>query len=216
MTPSAPDSSPGAADEGRTRLESPSQTAGPYVHIGLVPNLAGIPAFGGVDPGASVARGPVDGEPITVRVRVVDGAGETLRDALVESWQADARGLFASPEETRGAADPNFVGWARRAADPETGELVLDTIRPGRVPWHDGRPQAPHLTLWIVARGINLGLHTRVYFADETEANAEDPVLALIDPPERAGTLIAQREADGAFRFDVHLQGEAETVFLDV
>jgi protocatechuate 3,4-dioxygenase alpha subunit len=158
-------------------------------------------------------REGVRGERIAIQGRVLDGEGEPLRDAVLELWQADAAGLHPSPHETRGRADPAFAGWGRSAADPETGLWRFETVRPGRVPWPDGRLQAPHAALWIMARGINAGLLTRIYFAEEEEANAEDPLLALVEPARRR-TLLARREA-GAHRLDIHLQGERETVFLD-
>ena len=96
----------------------------------------------------------------------------------------------------------------------ETGECVFETIKPGRVPFPDGRLMAPHITVWIVARGINVGLHTRMYFGDEETANGEDPVLARIEHRVRVPTLIAARAGD-TYNFDVHLQGEKETVFFD-
>lgn len=195
--------------------ESPSQTAGPYVHIGLTPNLSGI---GGVYPAdlglAPLYREGAAGEKITVEGRVLDGEGAPLRDALVEAWQADAHGLHASPMETRGTADPHVIGWGRSACD-KTGRYRFQTIKPGPVPAADGRPQAPHITLWIVARGINLGLHTRLYFADEAEANAADPLLARIDPPSRRETLLAQRSGE-TYTLDIRIQGERETVFFDI
>jgi protocatechuate 3,4-dioxygenase alpha subunit len=194
--------------------ETPSQTAGPYIHIGLTPNFCGIGGVFGHDLGAVMVNDKTRGERIRLVIRVFDGAGAPLRDALVEIWQADAGGLYSSPSETRGTADPNFSGWGRCPTDMETGECVFETIKPGRVPFRDGRPMAPHVSLWIVARGINLGLHTRLYFADEKKANDEDPILALIEHRSRAETLIAEREGD-AYRFDIHLQGEKETVFFD-
>ena len=78
---------------------------------------------------------------------------------------------------------------------------------------------APHVTLWIVARGINNALSTRLYFGDEAAANAEDPVLRIIEQPERRKTLIARHEMrDGKpiYILDIHLQGAQETVFFDV
>lgn len=156
------------------------------------------------------------GERITIRGSVHDGLGTPLKDALVEIWQADAAGLYASPQETRGQADPNFSGWGRSAGDLESGEFVFETIKPGQVPYPDGRIQAPHISFWIVARGINLGLHTRLYFDDEGEANAADPMLSRIELRQRLATLIAISEARGVYRFDIHLQGLAETVFFDI
>ena len=195
--------------------ESASQTAGPYVHIGLMPNFSGIAGVFGTDLGAIMVDEKTRGERIDVKMRVFDGADKPLTDALVEIWQADADGLYNSPSETRGTADPNFTGWGRLATDMTTGECVFRTIKPGRVPYRDGRLMAPHITVWIVARGINIGLHTRMYFGDEEAANAEDPVLALIEDRTRVPTLIASRDGD-LYTFDIRLQGERETVFLDI
>ena len=195
--------------------ETPSQTAGPYVHIGLVPNWLGIGGVYPSDPGARTIVGPVAGEEITVSGTIFDGTGAPVRDALVEIWQADAHGVHHGPGDPRDA-DPGFAGWARQGVDMETGLFTFGTVKPGRVPFPDGRMQAPHIGLWIVARGINLGLHTRLYFEDEAEANAEDPLLARIDQPDRRRTLLATREAGGRYRFDIRLQGPGETVFLDI
>ncbi|MFD1745481.1 protocatechuate 3,4-dioxygenase subunit alpha [Rhizobium helianthi] len=196
--------------------ESPSQTAGPYVHIGCTPNFTGIHGVYETDLGAGpLVNEKTKGERITIRGRVIDGSGTPLKDALVEIWQADADGLYNSPSETRGTADPNFLGWGRCPADMTSGEFRFETIKPGRVPFRDGRLMAPHVTLWIVARGINIGLHTRMYFSDEEQANAEDPVLARIEHRVRVPTLIGQREGD-TVTFDIHLQGENETVFFDI
>ncbi|WP_425037993.1 protocatechuate 3,4-dioxygenase subunit alpha [Primorskyibacter sp. S187A] len=195
--------------------ETPSQTAGPYVHIGCTPDVAGLGIYGS-DLGATMKRGPVQGEEITINGTIFDGMGAPLRDAMIEIWQADHAGLFASANETRGQADPNFTGWGRCASDLETGAFRFETVKPGRVPFPDGRLQAPHITAWIVARGINIGLHTRLYFADEPEANATDPLLARIEHRSRVATLLAQPEGPGAYRFDIHLQGPSETVFFDI
>ncbi|SDW47047.1 protocatechuate 3,4-dioxygenase, alpha subunit [Albimonas donghaensis] len=196
--------------------ETPSQTAGPYVHIGLTPNFSGIEGVYPEDLGRAVFDPGAQGERVTIRGCVRDGAGTPVRDALVEIWQADAAGLHAGIGEPRGVADGAFGGFGRAAADGDTGEWMFETLRPGRVPFKDGRLMAPHITFWIVARGINIGLHTRMYFPDEASANAEDPVLARIDPPARAETLIAAQEGPGVYRFDIRLQGERETVFFDI
>lgn len=195
--------------------ESASQTAGPYVHIGLTPNFAEI---GGVYPddlGTSMVNDRTRGERITIAGHVFDGTGTPLKDALIEIWQADVAGLYNSPSEVRGSADPNFTGWGRCPTDMTTGEFRFETVKPGRVPYPDGRMQAPHVTFWIVARGINIGLQTRMYFGDEEQANAEDPILGRIEHRVRVPTLIAQRDGD-VYRFDIHLQGEKETVFFDI
>jgi protocatechuate 3,4-dioxygenase alpha subunit len=198
-----------------TLKESASQTAGPYVHIGLTPNFSGIGGVYEHDLGATMVNEKTLGRRIVLTGRVLDGTGTPLKDALIEIWQADAAGLYNSPSELRGSADPNFSGWGRCATDGETGEYRFETIKPGRVPFKDGRLMAPHVSVWIVARGINLGLNTRLYFGDEEVANAEDPVLARIEHRVRVPTLIAAMDGD-SYRFDIHLQGEKETVFFDI
>ncbi|WPZ12990.1 protocatechuate 3,4-dioxygenase subunit alpha [Nitratireductor rhodophyticola] len=203
-----------AQDLGRLK-ESASQTAGPYVHIGLTPNFGGIEGVYRDDLGSKTVNAETKGERITVKIRIFDGTGSVLRDALVEIWQADADGLYNSPSETRGKADPTFHGWGRFPSDMETGEIAIETIKPGRVPFPDGRLMAPHISLWIVARGINLGLATRLYFSDEEAANAEDPVLTRLEHQNRVETLIARKEG-AHYLFDIHLQGERETVFFDI
>ncbi|MBF9030483.1 protocatechuate 3,4-dioxygenase subunit alpha [Rhodobacterales bacterium HKCCE3408] len=195
--------------------ESPSQTAGPYVHIGCVPNFSGIPGVYPEDLGTSLCTKDAKGTHITVKGTVYDGTGTALKDALIEVWQADANGIY-SAGDPRGPADPNFTGWGRSPGDYDTGEWVFDTVKPGRVPMHDGRLMAPHISLWVVARGINLGLQTRMYFPDEEAANAEDPILARIEHKNRVPTLIAKAEGDGIYRFDIRLQGDDETIFFDV
>lgn len=196
--------------------ESPSQTAGPYVHIGCTPQASGISGVYPQDLGATMITDPVAGHQITLSGQVIDGMGAPLRDVLLEIWQADAAGLFNTPQETRGQADPNFTGWGRCASDQATGEFAFQTVKPGPVPWRDGRPQAPHITVWIVARGINLGLQTRCYFEDEDKANNQDPVLQRIEHQFRRQTLIAKKTSDATYRFDIRLQGEEETVFFDI
>jgi protocatechuate 3,4-dioxygenase alpha subunit len=196
--------------------ESASQTAGPYVHIGCTPNFTGISGVYEKDLGSgSLVNAQTRGERITIRGHVYDGAGAPLRDALVEIWQADADGFYNSPSETRGRADPHFFGWARCPGDMQTGEFAFETIKPGPVPFRDGRLMAPHVNFWIVARGINLGLNTRMYFSDEEEANVADPILSRIEHRARIATLIGKREG-GTVTFDIHLQGENETIFFDI
>jgi len=195
--------------------ESASQTAGPYVHIGLTPGFAEIGHVYSEDLGTHMVNDKTKGERITVKMRVIDGANTPLKDALIEIWQADTDGLYNSPSEMRGAADPNFTGWGRKATDMVDGTCTFETIKPGRVPFRDGRQQAPHITVWIVARGINIGLHTRMYFADEKEANSEDPILQRLEHKNRIPTLLAKREGE-SYVFDIQLQGEHETVFFDI
>lgn len=195
--------------------ETASQTAGPYVHIGLTPNFSGIDGVYPGDLGHVMVNDKTKGERIIVTGTVIDGSGTPLRDCLVEIWQADAAGYYNSPADTRGDADPHFTGFGRCASDMQTGEFRFETIKPGAVPFIDGTPMAPHITFWIVARGINIGLHTRLYFADEEKANSADPMLSRIEHKMRVPTLLARRDGN-TYRFDIRLQGENETVFFDI
>jgi protocatechuate 3,4-dioxygenase alpha subunit len=194
--------------------ETPSQTGGPYVHIGLVPNFCGIGGVWAEDLGTRMVNEETRGERVTLTGQVLDGLETPLTDCVVEIWQADAEGLYPGPAEWRGTADPNFAGWGRCAADGN-GVFRFETIKPGRVPNPDGRLQAPHVSFWIVARGINIGLNTRLYFGDEPDTNAEDPILARIEHTARRDTLIAARDGN-AFTLDIRLQGPRETVFFDI
>jgi len=197
--------------------ETPSQTAGPYVHIGLAPGAAGFDIYR-EELGRDIAGPNAEGERIRVEGVVIDGAGSPIKDILLEAWQADAKGVHAHPEDGRAVAE-GFRGWGRVITDFETGEWAFDTVKPGRVMGRNGRLMAPHITLWLVARGINIGLNTRLYFDDEAEANAEDPVLNLIEWERRRATLLArrgERRGKAVYRFDIKLQGEDETVFFDI
>ena len=199
--------------------ETPSQTGGPYVHIGLLPQQANIEVFKNNFNNQLVQEKTL-GERIRLEGQVFDGLGLPLRDVLIEIWQADANGVYPSAADIQGkVVDPNFLGWGRTGADFETGFWSFNTIKPGVVPGRKGTTQAPHIALIIFARGINIGLNTRVYFEDEAEANAQDPVLKGIEWAPRRQTLIAKREErDGevVYRFDIRVQGEDETVFLDI
>ncbi|MGV6812000.1 MAG: protocatechuate 3,4-dioxygenase subunit alpha [Brevirhabdus sp.] len=196
--------------------ETPSQTAGPYVHIGCMPNFLGNGGNFATDLGAQMLGDGAKGQRITVKGRILDATNAPVKDAMIEVWQADAAGLFNSPKETRGTPDPAFAGFGRFATDFDTGTFTFDTIKPGRVPWRDGTLQAPHIAIWIVARGINLGLHTRMYFEDEREANREDPVLRRIEHRKRVPSLLAEEIEAGQYRFDIRLQGHGETIFFDI
>jgi protocatechuate 3,4-dioxygenase alpha subunit len=200
--------------------ETPSQTAGPYVHIGLIPAQAGFEIFANNFTGDIVTPN-TKGERIVIEGRVFDGAGHIAKDVLIETWQANAAGRYNHPADRQDRAlDGSFRGWARTGTDFETGIYTIRTIKPGSVAGRRGRKaMAPHVNFWIAARGINVGLATRMYLGDEDAANADDPVLNIIEQPERRKTLIAPKSVrDGRtiYTFDIYLQGERETVFFDV
>ena len=199
------------------RQETPSQTAGPYVYIGLIPHQAGFDIF--ENNFSNVLAG--EGERIRIEGRVLDGLGAPCRDVLLEIWQANTAGRYAhSADRQYTAPGASFRGWGRTGTDFETGLWWFETVKPGPVLGrHGDKPMAPHINLWLVSRGINIGLSTRIYFDDETASNADDPVLRMLDPAVRRETLLARREErDGTavYVFDVRLQGERETVFFDI
>lgn len=177
---------------------TPHQTIGPFFHCAL-------PFDGGAE---LVDRD----DPRAIRVvgRVVDGAGEPVSDAMLEVWQADPDGRYATPEDRR---DVRFCGFGR-ISTAEDGTYELVTLKPGSVPGPNGTRQAPHLELAIFARGLLKHLVTRVYFPEDGDAFAADPVLRLVGSSVRE-RLIAARE-NGGYRFDVRLQGDRETPFLEV
>lgn len=200
--------------------ETPSQTAGPYVHIGLIPHQAGFEIF--KNNFVNVLAGAATrGERITIEGRIIDGTGAPLRDALIEVWQANSEGRYNHPADTqKKKLDDGFRGWGRTGTDFKTCLYTFETIKPGPVIARTGaKSMAPHINFWIVARGINIGLSTRMYFSDEAAANATDPVLNLIEQEARRSTLIAQRsvrQGKVVYTFDIVLQGERETVFFNV
>jgi protocatechuate 3,4-dioxygenase alpha subunit len=200
--------------------ETPSQTAGPYVHIGLIPNQAGFDIFANNFSG-NIAGPEVAGERIMIEGRVFDASGHVAKDVLIETWQANAAGRYNHPADRQDKPlDRHFRGWARTGTDFETGIYRIRTIKPGPVAGRRGRKtMAPHVSFWIAARGINVGLATRMYFSDEAAANADDPVLNIVEQPERRQTLIASRslrDGQAVYTFDIFLGGERETVFFDV
>jgi len=193
-------------------IPTPSQTVGPFFHLGL-----DRPEWG------DLTRGNPKGERIVVEGRVLDGDGMPVPDAVIELWQANAAGRYAHPDDkqTDKPLDPNFRGFGRVATDA-VGRFRVATIRPGPVPGRGNSLQAPHINVLLLSRGLLIHLHTRIYFAGEP-ANASDPLLSSIEDPAVRGTLLARR-AEGSsqsgspalYRFDIVMQGENETVFLDL
>ena len=192
---------------------TPSQTVGPYFAYGLTSNgkYDWNDAFSN-----NLVTSDTTGERIRIEGRVFDGDGNHVPDCMLEIWQADAQGRFSDPQDQRGLPNSSFKGFGRCGTDAN-GAYVFDTIKPGPVPDSGGKPQAPHILLAIFARGMLLHNYTRIYLSGEA-ANAADPVLALV-PIDRRATLIAQRASCNAgtvYRFDIHLQGDEETVFFDI
>jgi protocatechuate 3,4-dioxygenase, alpha subunit len=199
------------SDDGPARRPSssaggitPAQTVGPFFSLGL---------------GCETARFVVpDGTPGAIRIHggVYDGAGGPLPDAVVETWQADASGRFDHPDDPRGAVEwTSFRGFGRSETD-EQGQWFIHTLKPGRLPGRDGAAQqAPHIDASVFARGLLLRLITRIYFADEEQANAEDFLLAAVARVRPTCPLLAVPDREG-YRFDIHLQGEHESVFLEL
>ena len=190
--------------------QTPSQTVGPYFAYGLSPEQYGYGQNLTSLIGPDMAPADVEGQRIRVEGIVFDGAGNPISDALIELWQADAMGRYAHPADPRGT-NSTFKGFGRcgTGTDPRH-RFWFDTIRPGAA----DAVQAPHLNVIVTMRGMLLHAYTRVYFPDEP-ANANDPVLNSV-PPERRHTLIAAHRGGGVYRFDIHMQGESETVFFDV
>jgi protocatechuate 3,4-dioxygenase alpha subunit len=175
-------------------VATPSQTVGPFFHVYFKPETLRAELFPAAAPG----------EHLQLTCRVFDANNAPIPDALIELWQANASGEYVRTE-----------GFGRLAST-DTGECVFETIRPGKVPGNDGRPQAPHINVVVLARGLLRHFHTRIYFANDP-ANAADAALALV-PESRRSTLMAQPDPalPGVWRFEIHLSGERETVFFDI
>lgn len=180
---------------------TPSQTVGPFLSIGLP------------WPDGPYVVDEADTDAIVIEGVVTDGNGEPVPDALVETWQADPDGYFNHPDDPRDRAT-DFKGFGRCPTGPD-GTYRIVTRKPGSVPAADGAPQAPHIDVSVFARGLLNRVVTRIYFGDESSANAVDPVLSSV-PADRRATLVASVEGDRRYRFDVRLQGPDETVFFAI
>jgi protocatechuate 3,4-dioxygenase, alpha subunit len=187
-------------------IPTASQTVGPFFKVGLDADLADL-----------TGGGKAKGEVIVIEGEVRDGDGAPVPDALLEIWQANAAGKYDHPEDRQEKpGDPGFRGFGRTFADAK-GRYRFTTIRPGAVPGRGNALQAPHITLTVFARGLLKHLMTRIYFADEMQANETDPVLNGIDDPAARRSLLAEPlEARRRYRFDVVLQGDGETAFFEV
>jgi protocatechuate 3,4-dioxygenase alpha subunit len=200
---------------------TPSQTVGPFFAYGLAPHSRCAWQPGDIydwkeTVGANLVTPDATGEKIRIEGRITDGDGMPINDAMIEIWQADAQGRYASPRDTRARPNTQFKGFGRSATD-KGGVYSFDTIKPGAVPGPSGQPQAPHIVVCIYSRGMLRQIYTRLYFDGEA-ANGADPILNLV-PAERRGTLIAHKESRGGqaiYRFDIRVQGEDETVFFDI
>jgi len=179
--------------------ETASQTAGPYVHIGCLPNSVGVK---GIYSNDLISNRLLADAPITISGKVFEGEGIVCRDMMLEFWQADERGSY-----------DNGI-WQRTSTNLETGLFSIKTQMPGKISTAEGCVLAPFISVWITARGLNLGIFTRIYFPEHENVITQDPHMALV-PESRRSTLLAQ-PLDGGYRFDIHLQGAAETVFFDV
>jgi protocatechuate 3,4-dioxygenase alpha subunit len=189
-------------------VPTPSQTAGPYFHLGMTDTR----------PVPRIAGPQTKGERVWLTCRVLDGDDAPVCDAVIEIWQADAEGKYNHPDDVRDetlSGDSSWMGFGRMPTALD-GRCEFETIRPGRVPGLGNQAQASHLNVAIFARGLLKQLYTRIYFAGDP-SNAEDAVMKLVTP-ERRETLLAQPDPaqPGHWRFDIHLQGELETVFFDV
>ncbi|HEY5400071.1 MAG TPA: protocatechuate 3,4-dioxygenase subunit alpha [Trebonia sp.] len=189
-----------------SELLTPSQTVGPYFSMRL-PWPEGPYVVAAGTPGA-----------ITILGRLYDGAGAAIPDGLIETWQADPNGRFAHPDDPRGPivdGDLAFRGFGRCKTNHD-GSFKIVTLKPGPLPFGDGRTEAPHIDVSVFSRGMLDRSVTRIYFPDEGAANAADPVLEVV-PADRRATLIATPgDQDGLLRFDIYMQGPGETVFFDL
>jgi protocatechuate 3,4-dioxygenase alpha subunit len=182
---------------------TPSQTIGPF--FAILPPL-----------GTNVLVSSDDPAAIRVVGRIFDGAGSPVADALVEAWQANRWGRYRHPADTQELPlEESFTGFGRCPTLLD-GRFEFVTVKPGCVAYIDSRMQAPHITLTILARGLLRHLVTRMYFEDEGEANTIDPVLRSLPDETERGTLIAKKAGANVYEFDIHLQGERETVFFAV
>lgn len=181
---------------------TPSQTVGPFFGLALTPD------------GSSLLVSEDHPDAIVVSGTLYDGAGKGVPEGMLEMWQANPEGRYLHPEDSREdlRLDDGFSGFGRCHTDDE-GRYRFLTFKPGPVPAPGGGRQAPHLNVAIYGAGLLKPVRTRIYFSDEEEANAADPVLSSIDEERRA--LLVARLERGKAVLDIRLQGESETPFFD-
>lgn len=188
---------------------TPSQTVGPYFAYALTPSRYPLHEIFSSD-----LTGPgIEGQTVTLTGHVLDGDGIGITDAMIEIWQADAKGSLEHSTIGSGTSNAGFKGFGR-CETLAGGAYAFTTVKPGRVVGADGKPQAPHLGVTIFSRGMLTHLFTRVYFEDEA-SNAQDQILNIV-PADRRHTLIAKKVGDNAYRLDLRIQGGDETVFFEV
>jgi protocatechuate 3,4-dioxygenase, alpha subunit len=199
---------PGEAAASGSGGLTPSQTVGPFLAIGLSWPGGELAVPAGIDTA------------VTIGGRMIDGSGAPVPDGMVETWQADPEGRFDHPDDPRGPVprrpDRTLFGRSLTGAD---GSWSITTVRPGPVPGPDGSTQAPHLSVSVFARGLLDRLVTRIYLPEDADrcgpgGHGADPVLMAVPAPRRS-TLLARPHRSG-YRFDIRLQGTAETVFFEL
>jgi protocatechuate 3,4-dioxygenase, alpha subunit len=184
-------------------VATPSQTVGPFFHFGITTDVRLGRMAGETTPG----------ERIRVRIRVTDGEGAPLPDAMIELWQTDGAGVYLGrPDGADDEPGASFRGWGRMPTGTD-GVCEFDTIRPGAITVGHGVRAASHINVCVFARGLLRHLFTRIYFAGDP-AIPDDPTMRFV-PEDRRHTLLAT-EAEGAWFFEVRLQGADETVFFDL
>ena len=182
--------------------ETPFQTAGPFLHIGCMPNAIKINKIYQNDLGEIPFKDKQENELITIEGSVFDGNGVALDDIMIETWQCDEKGQFNEDS-----------GFARLIPNNITKKFTLKTIKPGSYKGFDGKTHSPYVSLSISSRGLNMTLNTRVYFEDDELKN--DPLLSIISP-DNVNSLIAKKIKKNSYLFDIFLQGDKETIFLDI
>ena len=183
--------------------DTPFQTAGPFLHIGCLPNSIGIKNIFKYDLGIIPFDRKGNDDFISISGSVFDGSGQALDDVMLETWQCDESGQFSSSQ-----------GFARFVPNDKTKKYNLKTVKPGSVKNSDGTIQSPHILISISSRGINMSLNTRIYFEGDDFNN--DPLLSFVKDDYKVSTLIAKKVDADNYNFDIYLQGDKETVFLDI